>query len=175
MNQFITLHSAFCTPSPLLLTEIELMAKVEFSIKLEAVESNKVVPRFTLPKKESAKFGTRARVPVRGTINGFPFRSSIFPTGTGTHYMVVNREMREGARVKVGDRVKITLETDTAPRTVEVPADLKKALSKSKSARTRFDELAYSHRKEYVQWIEAAKRPETRSRRIERVLAYLSS
>ena len=152
------------------------MAKVEFSIKLEAVENSEVVPRFTLPKKESAKFGTRSRVAVAGTINGFPFRSSIFPTGTGTqHYMVVNREMREGAGVKIGDRVKITLETDTAPRTVEVPADLKKALSKSKSARARFDQLAYSHRKEYVQWIEAAKRPETRSRRIEQVLARLTT
>ncbi|HMF56980.1 MAG TPA: YdeI/OmpD-associated family protein [Pyrinomonadaceae bacterium] len=151
------------------------MAKVELTVKLEAVENSKVVPRFTLPKKESAKFGTRARVAVAGTINGFPFRSSIFPTGTGTHYMAINREMRAGANVKIGDRVKITLETDTEPRTVEVPADLKKALSKSKPAHTRFEKLSYTHRKEYVQWVEGAKRQETRACRIEEVIKRLSS
>src|SRR3712207_6216839 len=50
-------------------------------------------------------FGTRARVPVRGTLNGFPFRSSIFPEGDGTHYMAVNREVRAGAGVEGGQTV----------------------------------------------------------------------
>jgi hypothetical protein len=144
---------------------------IEFDARLEAIEGSSV-PHLTLPKKESARFGKRGRIPVTGTINGFAFRSSIFPTGRGTHYMAVNQKMREGAGVKAGDRVHITMEEDTAPRTIEVPPDLQKALSKT--ARARFDQLSYSQRKEYVQWIASAKRPETRARRIEQVLAKLT-
>jgi len=149
------------------------MPKIQFNVKLQAVEQGGVF--FILPQKESAKFGVRGRVPVTGTINGYSFRSSIFPVGDGTHYMAVNRAVRDGAGVAAGDRVKVLMEADTAPRTVAVPADLNKALSKSKQAKTRFDKLSYTHRKEHVQWIESAKRPETRARRIEQVLIKLTS
>ena len=150
------------------------MPKIQFNVKLEAVKGSSAAV-FTLPKKESEKFGVRGRVPVTGTINGYAFRSSIFPVGDGTHYMALNKAVREGAGVAAGDRVKIVMETDTAPRTVALPDDLKRALSKSKAARTRFDKLSYTHRKEYAQWIEAAKRPETRARRLGQVLARLST
>ena len=88
--------------------------------------------------------------------------------------MALNREVREEAGVAAGDRVKVTMEVDTAPRTVAIPADLNKELSKSTTARVRFDKLSYTHRKEYVQWIESAKRPETRVRRIKQVLDKLT-
>ncbi|HEX8492897.1 MAG TPA: YdeI/OmpD-associated family protein [Pyrinomonadaceae bacterium] len=149
------------------------MPKIQFNATLESGGDGGVY--FTLPLKESSKFGVRGRVPVTGTINGYAFRSSIFPIGDGTHYMAVNKTVREGAKVAVGDRVKIVMETDTAPRTVNVPPDLDKALSKSKAARTRFDSLSYTHRKEYAEWIESAKRPETRARRVEVVLARLTA
>jgi hypothetical protein len=149
------------------------MPKIQFNVKLEAVGSGGVF--FTLPRKESTKFGVRGRVPVTGTLNGYAFRSSIFPTGDGAHYMAVNREVREGAGVAAGDRVKVTMEVDTAPRTVAIPADLNKELSRSTTARVRFDKLSYTYRKEYVQWIEAAKRPETRVRRIRKVLDKLTA
>lgn len=149
------------------------MPKIQFKVKLEAVEQGGVY--FTLPRKESAKFGVRGRVPVTGTINGAPFRSSIFPTGDGTHFMGVNREVREQAGAGVGDRVEVSMEIDTAPRTVAIPPDLNSELSKSVAARVRFDKLSYTHRKEYVQWIEAAKRPETRTRRIKQVLDKLTT
>jgi hypothetical protein len=151
----------------------EAMPKIQFNVKLEAVEQGGVF--FTLPRKESAKFGVRGRVPVTGTINGAPFRSSIFPTGDGAHYMAVNREVREAAGVAAGDRVKVSMEIDNAPRTVAVPPDLNLELSKSIAARVRFDKLSYTHRKEYVQWIEAAKRPETRTRRLKQVLDKLTA
>jgi hypothetical protein len=145
--------------------------RIEFTVKLEAVESGGVF--FTLPRKESVKFGVRGRVPVTGTLNGYPFRSSIFPTGDGTHCMGVNQEVRQGAGVHVGERVRLVMETDTAPRTVTLPPDLDQALGTSTHTRARFDKLSYTHRKEYVQWIEAAKRPETRARRLAQVLARL--
>ena len=146
------------------------MPKIQFTAKLEPVGGGAI---FTLPFKESAKFDTRGIVPVVGTLNGYPFRSSIFPTGDGTHYMAVNKQVREGAGIKVGDRVKVSLERDTAPRTVAVPPDFDRALAKSKTVKARFDKLSYTHRKEYVQWIEGAKRPETRARRIEQAISRL--
>jgi hypothetical protein len=148
------------------------MTKIQFNVKLEAVGRGGVF--FTLPRKESTKFGVRGRVPVTGTINGYAFRSSIFPAGDGTHYMAVNREVREGAGVAAGDRVAVVMETDTAPRTVVIPPDLDKELSKSTTARVLFDKLSYTHRKEYVQWIESAKRTETRTRRIKQILDRLT-
>jgi hypothetical protein len=149
------------------------MPKIQFTVQLKAAEQGGVF--FTLPKRESAKFGVRGRVPVTGTIKGYPFRSSIFPMGDGTHYMAVNRAVRAGAGVAAGDRVRVVMETDEATRTVVLPPELDKALSKSKAARARFDKLSYTHRKEHAGWIESAKRPETRARRIEQVLAQLKT
>jgi hypothetical protein len=149
------------------------MPKIQFTVKLEAVGRGGVF--FTLPRKESTKFGIRGRVPVTGSLNGYKFRSSIFPTGDGAHYMAVNKEVRAGAGVAVGDRVKVAMEIDTKPRTVALAPDVNKALSKSKPVRARFDKLSYTHRKEYVQWIEAAKRSETRACRIEEVVKRLKA
>jgi hypothetical protein len=155
------------------INEEQAMTRIRFNAQLQAAGQGGVF--FTLPRNESEKFGARGRVPVVGTINGHAFRSSIFPRGDGTHYMAVNRVVREGAGITVGERVKVVMEVDTAPRTVALPPDLDKALSKSKTARTNFDKLSYTHRKEYAVWIEAAKRPETRTRRIEQLLARLTT
>lgn len=148
------------------------MPKIQFKVKLEAIKGGVI---FTLPKRESVKFEVRGRVPIVGTINGYRFRSSIFPTGDGTHYIAVNKEMREGAGIAAGERVEVTMEVDTAPRTVAIPADLTAALSKSTAAKVRFDKLSYTHRKEYAQWLESAKRPETRTRRLKQIIDKLTA
>lgn len=120
-------------------------------------------------------FGTRARVPVRGTINGHAFRGSIFPAGDGTHYMVVRRELREAAGVEGGQTIAVTLERDDEPRTVTPPADLARALKQNKAARAAWDELSYTHRREYAELIEGAKRPETRARRVAKTISQLAA
>ena len=119
-------------------------------------------------------FGTRARVPVRGTINGAAYRSSIMPMG-GKHLMVVNRQLRETAKVNAGDIVSVVMERDDEPRTVELPADFARALKGDKAAQAAWDKLSYTNRKEIVQAIEGAKRPETRTRRIEKALVELNT
>lgn len=119
-------------------------------------------------------FGTRARVPVCGTLNGFPYRSSIMPMG-GKHYMVVNKQLRESARAKAGDLISVVMERDEAPRTVDVPQDLARALKASRTAQAAWDKSSYTHRKEYVQAIEDAKKPETRARRIEKAITELAA
>lgn len=119
-------------------------------------------------------FGTRARIPVRGTINGFPYRSSLMPMD-GCHRMVVNREIREGARVRAGDTVKVVMERDYAPRTISPPPVLKQALARSKTAQANWEKLSFTHKKEMARSILEAKQDETKARRLARVMNVLST
>src|SRR6478672_1911266 len=81
-----------------------------------------------------AVFERQGRVPVKGTINGFPFRSSLMNMGDG-HMMVVNAQLRAGAKCKAGDTVTVLMELDDDKRTVEVPAALKKVIDRDPRAR----------------------------------------
>ncbi|MET0646804.1 MAG: YdeI/OmpD-associated family protein [Pyrinomonadaceae bacterium] len=119
-------------------------------------------------------FGKRGRVPVRGTLNGAPFRGSLFPMG-GCHFMVVNRHLRAAAGVSGGETVPVVMERDDEPRTIEPPADFARALEGDKEAQATWDKLSYTHRREHVEHIEEAKKPETRLRRIEKSVRMLAA
>jgi uncharacterized protein YdeI (YjbR/CyaY-like superfamily) len=82
------------------------------------------------------------------------------------HMMVVNAEMRAGAKCKAGDTVTVLMELDEDKRTVEVPSSLKKIIDRDPKAREFWPKLSFTHQKEYVREIEDAKRPETREKRI---------
>ena len=110
-------------------------------------------------------FGRKGRVPVKGTINGFPFRSSLMNMGDG-HFMVVNAQLRDGAKCKKGDTVSVVMELDTEERAVQVPPYLKKIIASDAMAKEFWEKLSFTHKKEYVREIEDAKRPETREKRI---------
>lgn len=84
--------------------------------------------------------------------------------------MLINGEMRKAAGVDTGDTVHIALRIDTKPRDISVPEDLREALRAMNGARKAFDGLTSSHRKELLRWVLDAKRPETRARRIRRVI-----
>jgi uncharacterized protein YdeI (YjbR/CyaY-like superfamily) len=73
---------------------------------------------------------------------------------------------RFSVTLDAGDRVRVSMELDTEPRTVDVPLDLRAALAEDDAASAAFVGLSYTHRREYVEWVEEAKRPETRDRRI---------
>jgi hypothetical protein len=143
------------------------------------------VPRFRAELKPEGKTGTylevpldvpavfgRARPPVRGTINGSPLRSTIAKYGD-TYFLVVNRKVREAAGVAAGENVDIELELDTKPRTVRVPKDLASALDEQ--TRAAFDRMSYTHRREYVEWIQEARRAETRQRRIAKAVELIGA
>ncbi|HLW87329.1 MAG TPA: YdeI/OmpD-associated family protein [Terriglobales bacterium] len=149
------------------------MKKLAFKIKLIGQEGSSVAA-LNAPFDVKEVFGTIARVPVRGTINGFPFRSSLMPMG-GCHYMAVNRAMREGASCEAGDTVSVVMELDTAPRVVEVPPVLKKALAKSKTAQANWKKYSFSNQKEMALAISGAKQEETRKRRLARIVDIVKS
>ncbi|HEX8128323.1 MAG TPA: YdeI/OmpD-associated family protein [Pyrinomonadaceae bacterium] len=143
-----------------------------FRVLLEKHETSEATV-ITIPFDVEKTYGTRARVPVRGTINGFPYRSSIVPMG-GKFILVINKQMRAGANAKGGDTVTVTMERDDEPRIITPPADLARALRANKTAQAAWDKLSYTHRKEHARAIEEAKRPETRARRIEKAIAQLA-
>jgi hypothetical protein len=127
-----------------------------------------------IPADVVEALGAGKRPPVRVTINGYGYRSSIAPMG-GTFMLGVSNEVRRAAGVAAGDSVDLELVVDTEPRTVEVPADFAVALDATPEARRLFDGLSYSNRLRYVLAINDAKSEETRRRRIAKSVEELAA
>jgi hypothetical protein len=113
------------------------------------------------------------RFPVVANVNDYTWRTTVTRMG-GEFLLGLNADVRSGAGgVRAGDTVDVRLALDTAPREVEVPAALAGALAGDAVARAAFERLSTTHRKEYARWIDEAKRPETRDRRVARSLGLL--
>ncbi|MEP6642698.1 MAG: YdeI/OmpD-associated family protein [Gaiellales bacterium] len=125
----------------------------------------KTATGFEVPDEVVAALGPGQRPAVLVTIGGHSYRSTVARMG-GRYLVPLSAEHRVAAGVAAGDDVEVDLEADTAPREVSTPPDLADALRGDDTARAYFDGLAYSHRKEWVRWIEEAKKPETRSKRL---------
>ena len=128
-------------------------------------------PTLKLPFDAKARFG-KARAPVRGTVNGTPFRTTVAVYG-GLYLIGFNKELRGKAGIELGDEVAVELERDDEPRVVEVPPQLSAALGEDDRAQAVFDALSFTHRREYADWISGAKREETRERRVHKAVAML--
>ena len=110
--------------------------------------------------------------PVLAAVNGYEWRTTLTRM-RGEFLLGFSSAVRDGAGVETGDAIEVDITLDLAEREVEVPAALSEALTGDAQARAAFDGLAYTHRKEYARWIEEAKRPETRERRIAQALEML--
>ena len=117
-------------------------------------------------------FGSK-KPKVKAMIEGVPYRGLLVRMGSDHHLLIILKEIREQIGKTFGDEVKITVEPDTEPRVIEVPAGLKKAFKAEKAAKTFFDKLSYTHQREYVMWINEAKKEETRQSRIVRSIEML--
>jgi len=121
-----------------------------------------------IPFSVEKEFGSKARVAVAGTMNGFAFQNSLLPQGDGTHAMAVSKSLQAGAKATAGDVVAVRMEMDRSERTVVVPPELESVLASRPDAKAAFDSLSHSHRKEYAEWVAAAKRAETRQSRADK-------
>jgi len=128
----------------------------------------------TVPFNVLEVYGTSAQLHVRGTIDGFPFRLPLTPTSDGEHILTVRKEIRNTIGKTWGQTVHVVLAPDTEDRSVEVPEDLTQALS-SAGLLGAFDRLAYNYRKEYARWIERAKKPETRMKRLREAIELIKA
>ena len=150
----------------------KLVAK-SFKATLEPIPSrlNWVIIR--IPFDVSKAWGTRGNVRVKGEINGFAFRASIFPSSKGYHCMLIKKIMQTGANAFLGDTAHFRIEPDAAKPVAGVPPELQRILNEDRSFRRWFDKLTPSMRKWICYWIIQVKSPEARVRRAEQVAEQL--
>jgi bifunctional DNA-binding transcriptional regulator/antitoxin component of YhaV-PrlF toxin-antitoxin module len=142
-----------------------------FEVVLEKHE-NMEATGITIPFDVEKVFGAK-RVPVRVSINGAEYRSTIMKMN-GKYMMAIPKFFREAANISAGERISVTMEKDTEKRTVEVPQDLAEALKNAEFTDV-FAKMSFTHQKEYVKAVEDAKREETRVRRIEKTIKMLKN
>jgi hypothetical protein len=126
----------------------------------------------TVPFDVEATFGKK-RVKVKATIEGEPYRGSLVRMGGTCHVLGVLKEIRARIGKGISDEVEVTVEEDIEPREVQIPEDLRAALTGVPEAEAFFARLSYTHQREYVRWIEEAKREATRQTRIARAVEQL--
>ena len=142
------------------------------TIRAKVLQTGKTACGIEIPARVVAGLGPSRRPAVKATINGYTYRSSIASMG-GKYMLSVSADVREHSGVAGGDTVDLTLELDTEPREVEVPADFQKALDKDPAAKRYFAALSYSNQRRLTIPIDDAKAPETRQRRIEKTVSAL--
>jgi len=125
-----------------------------------------------IPFDVEAAFGSK-RPKIKALIEGVPYRGTLVRMGIPNHMLIILKGIREQIGKSFGDQVKVTVEADTEERVIEIPNDLLRKFKKDKSAKVIFDKLSYTHRKEYMKWIEDAKKSETRRNRIIKTLEML--
>jgi Domain of unknown function (DUF1905)/Bacteriocin-protection, YdeI or OmpD-Associated len=150
-------------------------SKIRFRAKLFRPAATEKVDSWSfliLPRDASARLPSRGMTTVEGTINGFPFRATLEPDGQKSHWLKVNRKLREAAGADAGDMVRLEL----APAALEpkMPPDLRKALTAAPKARALWAEITTNARTDWIHWITSAKQPETRTRRIKNACAMLA-
>jgi hypothetical protein len=130
---------------------------------------------FVVPFNVEEKFGSKSMVKVKVSINGHVHRGLIMPDGKGKHYMGLRKSILDEVGKKAGEEILVKMEVDTEERIIVIPDDFNKILNKKKQVKEFFDELSYTNRKEYVDWITSSKKEETRKTRIDKAFEMLLS
>jgi uncharacterized protein YdeI (YjbR/CyaY-like superfamily) len=142
---------------------------MKFKTKIVQIGNNTGI---SVPEKIIESFGVGKKPPVVITLNKYTYRSTV-AVMNGQYMVSLSAENRKKANVAGGDQLEITIELDTEPRTVELPEDFKKLLTKNKPASTAYDKLAPSKKKAMVLSITDAKTEETRKKRLEKAISAL--
>ena len=151
---------------------------IRFSAKLFRPAATAKVDSWTfltLPKNASAKLPSRSMTTVEGTINGFPFRATLEPDGQKSHWLKVNRKLREAAGADAGDVVTLEIAPVGEEPEPKVPADLRKALAAAPKARALWSDITPIARRDWIHWITSAKQAETRARRVANACSMLAA
>jgi uncharacterized protein YdeI (YjbR/CyaY-like superfamily) len=117
----------------------------------------------------------RGQITVKGEMNGFAFRTSLFPTGSGGHILLVNKRMQKGARAVAGSIARFQIELDNEARIVNIPDELQRILHQDRALRRWYDKLNHSTRNDIANWITEPKSGEARKRRTEQIAERLLS
>ena len=114
-------------------------------------------------------WGKRGQLKVTGEINGFAFRTSLFPTREGVHFLIVNKKMQTGAKVMRGAKARFRMQPDMTVRKIEPPSELTAVLRQSRDLRKYYESFSNSTRSYIAVWIAQGKHSETRKRRADQM------
>lgn len=126
-----------------------------------------------VPSEVVEELGAGKKPPVKITLKGYTYRSSIAVMG-GKYMVSLSAENRKNAGVQGGETLEIEIVVDTEKREITIPPDLQAALDANPEAKAFFEKMSYSKKRRHVEPIEAAKAPETRQRRIEKSVQMFS-
>jgi hypothetical protein len=146
------------------------MKKYKFKAKIEAGDGGGAYVLF--PYDVQTEFATRGKVAVKATFNGVPYAGSLIKYGQPQHMLGILKAIREQIGKGPGDTIDVELWKDEAPRVLEIPAAFRTRM-KQEGVLPFFEELSYTHRKEYCRWITEAKKEETRSARLSKSIEML--
>jgi hypothetical protein len=125
-----------------------------------------------IPFDVNEVFGKK-RVQVQATFDGTPYRGLLVRMGEPWHILIILKNVREKIGKSFGDTVHVTVQEDNDPRVIEIPPALAELFEQEPEALAFFDSLAYSHRREYVNWINEAKQESTREKRLAKTIEML--
>lgn len=140
------------------------MSTIHFTAELLTIGSWNLIK---LPKDASGELPSRGIAMVKGAINDIPFQTALEPDGRGSHWFRVDAALGKAAGVEVGDHATLELEPTKEWPEPEVPADITKALTANGKAHAQWVDITPMARWEWIRWIRATSRQETRARRIE--------
>ena len=142
------------------------MQKFKFDVIIE--QSGSIDAAFVrFPYDTEVLFGTKGQVKVNALFDGrVPYRGSLANMGQGGHVLGLTKAIRSQLGKSFGDPIHVELEKDTTPRLVIIPEDAARLLQRNPKAAEFYEKLSYTDKKEYIRWIETAKREETRQNRL---------
>ncbi|HLG95619.1 MAG TPA: YdeI/OmpD-associated family protein [Bryobacteraceae bacterium] len=122
-----------------------------------------------IPFDAAKLWGKRGHIRVNGRINGFAFSTTLFPTGHGGHYLLVNKRMQKGGRASLGETASFRLEPDQEERQIAMPAELTRSLAAEPALRRWYRQMNQSTRAWIEKWVGDVKSPQARVRRAEQI------
>ena len=140
----------------------------EHTFETTVEQTGRTATSFEVPLDLRDLFGS-THPPIKVSINNHTYRATPAVYG-GRYYVSLSKTNREAAHVAAGERVKVTIQADKEPRKIEAPPDLAAALDEDDDASDFWDRLSYSHRREYVEWLDDAKRETTRANRVQKAI-----
>jgi uncharacterized protein YdeI (YjbR/CyaY-like superfamily) len=144
-------------------------AAKRFEARLERMRSRLNWIIIHIPFDAAKLWGTRGQIKVKGEINKFAFRTSLFPTREGSHILLVNKRMQKGARAVEGSVARFQMELDSEERIVIIPEELGRFLREDRTLRRWYDKLNHSTRNDIAKWITEPKSAEARGRRADQI------
>lgn len=148
---------------------------IEFTATLERSDSSGAACFVAFPHDLKRTYGKGNLVPIRATFDGrVDDRGSLANMGDANALLLVRKDVLAQLGKTAGDRVDVRVVLDTEPRTVTLGDDAQQAIAAHADAAAYWEKSSYSHRREYALWFDEAKKPETRQRRVEKMIGMLA-